>query len=88
MRVGASVLTLLGIIFGGILSAFLWFEIARECHRMYTVFLSSRDLIVDTPGMTGAESAAFVVAGIMETVFFIVSVLGYDRNVHNGKAHV
>ena len=55
---------------------------------MYTVFLSSRDLIVDTPGMTGAESAAFVVAGIMETVFFIVSVLGYDRNVHNGKAHV
>ena len=89
VRIGASILTLLGIVFGAILSAVLWFEIARKYHPTYTCTISHYKFtrfIVGTPGMTGADRAAFVFAGLMETVFFVLSILGYGRN--NDKARV
>jgi len=52
-------MSLLGMIFGGVLSIVLWFELSS------TIYL------------TGGERAAFVVAGIVESLLFVASVLGF-----------
>jgi hypothetical protein len=37
--------------------------------------------MLGTTDMTSAERAGFVVAGLMETLFFVVSILGYGIDV-------
>lgn len=77
VRMGASILTLLGIVFGAILSGVVWSEIGRECLSACTnVTFRVMQLMLGTPDMTSAERAAFVLAGLMGVSFFLVSIFG------------
>jgi len=52
-------MSVLGMLFAGLLSILLWFEVAS------------------TPDMSSNERAIFVVAGLVETLLFVASVLGF-----------
>ncbi|KAF8070510.1 hypothetical protein FPV67DRAFT_1487667 [Lyophyllum atratum] len=59
VRMGVIIMSLLGILFGGVLSIVLWFEVAS------------------TADMTSGERAGFVIAGLVESVLLVASVLGF-----------
>lgn len=59
VRVGVIIMTVLGMLFAGLLSILLWFEVAS------------------TPDMSSSERAIFIVAGLVESLLFVVSVLGF-----------
>ncbi|KAJ7072260.1 hypothetical protein C8F01DRAFT_1103157 [Mycena amicta] len=59
VRLGVLIMTVLGMLFAGILSILLWFEVSS------------------TPDLTSKERAAFIVAGLVETLLFVASMLGF-----------
>jgi hypothetical protein len=68
-------MSLLGTLFGGVLSIVLWFEVASEFHSSILQCVRN-DRFTGTADMTSGERAGFVVAGLVETLLFIASVLG------------
>ncbi|GLB37486.1 hypothetical protein LshimejAT787_0405370 [Lyophyllum shimeji] len=52
-------MSLFGILFGGVLSIILWFEVAS------------------TADMTSGERAGFIIAGLVESLLFVASTLGF-----------
>jgi len=59
VRIGVLIMSLLGILFGGVLSVVLWFEVAS------------------TADMTSGERAGFVLVGLVESLLFVASALGF-----------
>ncbi|KAJ7703122.1 hypothetical protein B0H17DRAFT_1041853 [Mycena rosella] len=59
VRLGVIIMTVLGMLFAGLLSILLWFEVAS------------------TPDMSSSERTIFIIAGLVETLLFAVSVLGF-----------
>ncbi|KAJ7462381.1 hypothetical protein B0H11DRAFT_2055469 [Mycena galericulata] len=59
VRLGVIIMSVLGMLFAGLLSILLWFELAS------------------TPDMSSNERAIFIVAGLVETLLFVASVLGF-----------
>ncbi|KAI3619024.1 hypothetical protein WG66_000610 [Moniliophthora roreri] len=59
VRLGVICMSFLGILFGGVLSIVLWFEVAH------------------TPNMESSDKAAFVIAGLVQTVLLVASMLGF-----------
>ncbi|KAJ7770168.1 hypothetical protein DFH07DRAFT_805963 [Mycena maculata] len=59
VRIGVIIMSVLGMLFAGLLAILLWFEVAS------------------TPDMSSNERAIFIVAGLVETLLFAVSVLGF-----------
>jgi len=59
VRIGVIIMTVLGILFAGLLSILLWFEVAT------------------TTDMSSNERAIFIVAGLVETLLLVASILGF-----------
>ncbi|KAJ7251504.1 hypothetical protein B0H12DRAFT_1119259 [Mycena haematopus] len=59
VRLGVIIMTVLGMLFAGLLAILLWFELAT------------------TTDMSNEERAIFIVAGLVETVLFVASILGF-----------
>ncbi|KAJ7188159.1 hypothetical protein C8R46DRAFT_1053845 [Mycena filopes] len=59
VRLGVIIMTVLGMLFAGLLSILLWFEVAT------------------TTDMSSQERAIFIIAGLVETLLFVASVLGF-----------
>jgi len=56
---GVMIMSVLGMLFAGLLAILLWFELATST------------------GMSHEERAIFVVAGLVETLLFVASILGF-----------
>ncbi|KAF9268934.1 hypothetical protein L218DRAFT_970178 [Marasmius fiardii PR-910] len=61
VRFGLISMSFLGILFGGILSLVCWFEVANAA----------------IAEMEGPTKAAFIVGGLVETILFVASMLGF-----------
>jgi len=59
VRLGVIIMTTLGMLFAGLLSILLWFEVAT------------------TTDMSSEERTIFIIAGLVETLLFVASVLGF-----------
>ncbi|KAJ6586997.1 hypothetical protein DFH09DRAFT_910218 [Mycena vulgaris] len=59
VRLGVIIMTVLGMLFAGLLSILLWFEVAS------------------TPDMSSSERTIFIIAGLVESLLFVVSILGF-----------
>ncbi|KAJ7680399.1 hypothetical protein DFH06DRAFT_1162931 [Mycena polygramma] len=59
VRLGVIIMTVLGMLFAGLLSILLWFEVAT------------------TTDMSSKERSIFILAGLVETLLFVASVLGF-----------
>ncbi|KAF7315608.1 DUF1746 domain-containing protein [Mycena indigotica] len=59
VRLGVMIMSVLGMLFAGILSILLWFEVSTALN------------------LTSKEKAALVIAGLVETLLFVASMLGF-----------
>lgn len=74
VRVGVIIMSVLGILFGGVLSIVLWF-VASE----FSQALNSNSLLILMTGnwdMASGNKAGFVIVGLVETFLLVASVLG------------
>src|SRR6266702_167202 len=84
VRICVIIMALLGFILSGVLSVILWFEVASMCYlftsqpsRRVTVYISQA-----ADGLTSKERGAFVGGAIIETLFFLISSVGYVPGIH------
>ncbi|KAJ7217998.1 hypothetical protein GGX14DRAFT_599074 [Mycena pura] len=59
VRLGVAIMTVVGMLFAGLLSILLWFEVS-----------TSTDI-------ASKERTAFILAGLLETLLFVASILGF-----------
>ncbi|KAJ7647264.1 hypothetical protein FB45DRAFT_892900 [Roridomyces roridus] len=59
VRVGVIIMSILGMLFAGLLSILLWFEVDSS------------------PNMSKGERTVFIITGLVETLLFVASILGF-----------
>jgi hypothetical protein len=68
-------MTILGMLFSGLLSALLWFEVASAC----LPFLSGNGRtgrLIDGKSLTGDEKTVIVLAALVQTILLVACITG------------
>ncbi|KAJ7497368.1 hypothetical protein FB451DRAFT_229139 [Mycena latifolia] len=77
VRVGVIIMSVLGMLFAGLLSILLWFEVASQLLHLLAFIQLDLFLLTGTPDMSSSERTIFIITALVETLLFVASVLGF-----------
>ncbi|KAI9507447.1 hypothetical protein F5148DRAFT_981447 [Russula earlei] len=76
VRICVVIMSLLGILVSGILSVVLWFEVSRAYPFPFLLDILNGWVFLGAEALTSKELRSFIGGAIVETLLFIISVVG------------
>jgi hypothetical protein len=78
VRLGVVVMTFLTLVLSALLSIIIWFEVSSALRSIPVIDMALIPFpLTATTSLSSGERAAFIVAGVIESLLLIASILGF-----------